>query len=306
MTTYADALQNHQANLKNLDSLVKKGKKETSTRFGMAWPNACEWITAGKTQLHALTQTHDADARATTLGAAGKKAMFGIDTPVPTASTYDENDLTKATNIYNANPTWLGFRRAGSPSLVVIIEPTTKGEDSVKETITHEVQHDADHHGGDAWGGYSTEFRAYWIDGTYRNKSEKSGSANETLTASDGTVLSGFDNARQQTIFRHLYNSSSYAYVKANWGDDTFKRKVLALKSPEGSNLVNSPRIDDVYLELVKATPSLETLKTLAGKLTKKDKEAIASSGMKAQWEELLKAKFKDDELKSARKALGL
>lgn len=306
MATFEEAKAKHAENLKTLDDMVKTGKTETSTRFGQAWPNSCMWLTAGKTTLHALTETHDADARATALGEAGKKAMFGLDAAVPTASEYAKDDQTNRANIYLAKTSWLGFRRGGSPSKVVIIEPKSKGKDSVQETIVHEVQHDADHHGTSGWERYATEFRAYWIDGTYRSKKTASGSADSSLAAKDGTVLSGFDNERQQTIFKHLYDSDSYAYVKAGWSDSDFKKKVLDLKKPEGSNLVNSPRIDDLYLELQKPKPDLDKVKELGGKLTKADKQSIQDAGMKATWIKLVEDKFKGDDLKAAKAVAGL
>ena len=285
---FATANDRHKANLDLLSNMLTTGKSEKDSKWGKSWPNACQWLLAGKTTLHALTETHDSLARATQLGDASLRAFFGIDAVVPTVSTYDENDQTKATNIELVNPTWLGYRQAGSPSKVVIIDPVTKSKELVQETIVHEVQHDADHHGGTDFERYQTEFDAYWIDKTYVEESSKTGTADDTMTAADGTVLAGFDNARQQRIFRHLYDSTSYPYVATGWGVAAFKAKVLALTFPKGINLINSVRVDDLYLELTKAPPDIDEAKKKAKKLTGHDRAAIESPAMIGAWRALI------------------
>jgi hypothetical protein len=307
-STYEEAKKRHQENLDHLTKLLDEGSKAKAedTRFGIAWPNTCGWLKANKTSLHALTETHDATARATALGKADKKAMFGIDTAWPTTSEYKESDQSDQTNIYLANPSWLGFRRSGSPSKVVIIEPTKKTDDLVRETMVHEVQHDADHHGGDDWDRYVTEFRAYWIDGTYRTYSADAGTADDTMTAKDGTKLEGFDNARQQKIFSHLYNSASYQYVKDGWsaGGD-FKTKALATTKPTGINLTNSSRADDLLLAVNAGKPK-EELDKLIEALTAEDKTQIASDAAKADWVKAIDAKYAGDDAKHLKTSLGL
>lgn len=306
---FETAKANHKKNLEHLQKMLQNGKKAKpgDTRFGIAWPNSCEWLEAGKTTLHALTETHDSAARATALGSAGKRAMFGIDTPVPGESDYDEADQTDARNIYAAQPTWLGFRRAGSPSKVVIIEPTKKSTDLVQETIVHEVQHDADRHGSGAFERYATEFRAYWIDGTYRAEDATSGSADDSKTAADGTVLAGFDNARQQRIFVHLYNSSSYAYVKDGWlNDEDFKKQVLAMKVPTGHNTINSVRLDDMYQAVRGIGTDEDAFIAAVDQLTPEEKQAIRSDGMRDIWIALIEDDFSAAEAAVIKRALGL
>ncbi len=286
--SFAAANERHKANLSLLNNMLNTGKSEKDSKWGKSWPNACQWLLAGKTTLHALTETHDSLARATTLGDASLRAFFGISAVVPTVSTYDENDQTKAANVDLVNPTWLGFRQAGSPSKVVIIDPVTKSRSLVQETIVHEVQHDADHHGGADFERYQTEFDAYWIDKTFGDVSSRHGSADDTMAAADGTVMSGFDNARQQRIFIHLYDSTSYPYVATGWGVAAFKAKVLALRFPTGTNLVNSVRIDDLYLELTKAPPDVAGAKKKLKLLTGHDQAAIASPAMIGAWRTLI------------------
>lgn len=286
--SFAAATERHKANLSLLNNMLATGKSEKDSKWGKSWPNACQWLLAGKTTLHALTETHDSLARATTLGDASLRAFFGISAVVPTVSTYDENDQTKAANIDLVNPSWLGYRQAGAPSKVVIIDPVTKSKSLVQETIVHEVQHDADHHTAGDFDRYQTEFDAYWIDKTFGDMSSRKGTADETKTAADGTVMNGFDNARQQRIFIHLYDSASYPYVATGWGVAAFKAKVIALTFPTGINLVDSVRIDDLYLELTKAPPDVAEAKKKLKRLTGHDQAAIASPAMVGAWRALI------------------
>ena len=188
----------------------------------------------------------------------------------------------------------------------MIVDPVTKDKELVKETITHEVQHDADHHGGSDFERYQTEFDAYWIDKSFGAKSSKSGTANDALAANDGTVMAGFDNARQQTIFLHLYNSTSYPYVATGWGVAAFKAKVLALKFPKGTNLINSARIDDLYLELTKSPPDIAAAKTKLTSLNDHDRAAIVSPAMADSWRTVIGALPSADDQKFFKKTLAL
>lgn len=285
---HAAAKVRHQANLQYLDALLHEGKDAKDSKWGQKWPNASQWLLAGKTKLHALTETHDSVARAAALGAgAGERAYFGIHVAVPNASDYNAAVMTDAANIDSNNPSTLGYRQAGSPSKIAILDPVTKSRELVQETIVHEVQHDADHHPSDSSGRFLSEFNAYWIDKTFQAKSADSGTAVPTLTTGDGTLLTGFDNARQQRIFQHLYDG--YKYVPTAWnGDPAFKVKVLAHKRPEGSNLIDSVRIDDLYLELTKSPADYAAAKVKLKKLTEHDRAALQDSSMATPWKQLL------------------
>ena len=233
--------------------------------------------------------------------------MFGIDTAVPGESDYNETTQTDARNIYAAQPSWLGFRRAGSPSKVVIIEPAKKSTDLVQETIVHEVQHDADRHGSADFERYATEFRGYWIDGTYRAEDATSGSADGSKTAADGTVLAGFDNARQQRIFLHLFNSSSYAYVKDGWlNDKDFKKQVLAMKVATGHNTINSVRLDEMYKAVQGFGTDEAAFHAAVAELSADEKAAIRSDSMRDIWLSLIDGDFSAAEAAQIKQALGL
>lgn len=301
---YDTAKARHQTNLTTLAAILKNGAAEAGTKFGSAWPNACQWIQAGKTQLHVLTQTHDARERAKALGHPGEVAMFGMATPVPTSSDYAWDDPSDKTNIECDDLDTVGLHKHG-PSRIAIIEPSTRAAEDIKETIVHEVQHDADDHGSGDFDRYTSEFCSYWVDQGYAGKSATTGSADEGKKTDDGTELKGFDNARQQAIFRHVHNG--YPYVAKAWKDSaTFRKKVLALTKPEGVNLVDSPRIDDLRRELTMMFVSVKESKAALAKLNDADKEAIRSEGMRKHWLALLENGLDGEDLTFFKKALGL
>ena len=202
-------------------------------------------------------------------------------------------------------PSTLGYRLGGSPSKIAILDPVTQGQEQVKETIVHEVQHDADHHQLDSWGRFLSEFNSYWIDKTFQDKSAKSGTADPTLTTGDGMLLTGFENARQQRIFQHLYDE--YPYVPTAWtGDPAFKAKVLAQKRPEGINLIDSVRLDDLYLELTKSPVDYAAAKVKLKQLTDHDRAALQDSSMATPWKKLLAGLADQKEAAFLRKELHL
>ncbi|MBU0552371.1 hypothetical protein KKF91_05840 [Myxococcota bacterium] len=289
--SYSRAREAHREDLKKLDDTIAVGLNEHSTKYGEAWPNAAAWLRAGKTKLVALTQTHDGAARAKALGKPDKVAMFGIDAVTPTDSGYAQDNLKDKSNIYCAKPTWGGFRSGGGTSTIAIIQPRTRDASRLRAIIVHEVQHDADHHGASKMERFITEFRAYWVDQSNARHKATSGSADPRLKTKDGVTLSGFDNRRQQAIFKHLWDSGSYDYVKELWKSAADRQRVLAFKSPTGTNLVNSPRIDDVYLALSKRR-GVEAVMAAASKLTPSDLKAIAAGEMRAEWEALINKSF--------------
>ncbi|MBU1900573.1 hypothetical protein KKB55_22740 [Myxococcota bacterium] len=302
---YNQAREAHRRDVKRLDDTIAAGLNEHSTSYGEAWPNAAAWLRAGKTKLVALTHTHDAAARAKALGKADKLAMFGFDTAIPADSGYAETDLNDKTNIYCAKPTWGGFRMGGSPSVIAIIQASTYDLNGLKGLIVHEVQHDADHHPGSQMGSYQTEFRAYWIQQAMAHHKATSGSADPNLTTQDGTKLTGFDNRRQQAIFKHLWDCGSYDYVKDLWKDAALRQQLLAQKTPTGTNMVNSPMIDDVFLALNKGQ-SADAVIAAARKLTVEDLKALGSSQMRGEWEALINKRFSGPTRMRVLGALGM
>jgi hypothetical protein len=178
---------------------------------------------------------------------------------------------------------------------IAIVEPVDQGEKQLKGTIVHEVQHDADKHTGAAAERYKSEFRAYWVDQTFKSESAEKGSAGEEEI--DGQKVA-FDNKRQRAIFKHLY--AAYDYVSASWDNEDFRKVVAEMKKPDSVNWVNSPRIDDLYIELQKEKPSAGDVNKKVKALTAEDKTAIKGSKMKATWLALVKSRVTDGTLKKA------
>ncbi len=90
--TFAIANSRHIANIKRLKKMLDTGKSQKDSKWGKSWPNACQWLLAGKTSLHAVTETHDSQARAAAQGKPTMRAFFGINRAVPNASSYTNNN----------------------------------------------------------------------------------------------------------------------------------------------------------------------------------------------------------------------
>lgn len=285
------ALSRHRDNVNFLYKLIQDGQRETKTEWGPLWPNSCRWLLSGKTKLFVLTPTHDAEERAAALGGRkGKLAHFGIDHAVPSVSDYNHAQQTDRTNIGVYDESSGGFRTRDGK--IAIADPVSFRDYAsadaylrqLKLSIIHEVQHDADHLSGGVFERYTSEFNAYWVSNMFALDSPKSGTADPSLAAHDGTVIDGFDNARQQSIFLYMYNSSLYPFVSVGMRWSSFKSHVLALKSPTGINVRNSPEIDDLYLALTKRPFDSAAAKATLTTLNTGDRTAIAARGMRTAW----------------------
>jgi len=143
------------------------------------------------------------------------------------------------------------------------MNPSAHAAAAIVSTLVHELQHAADRHEDEpdwqkaykspeeSWARYKTEFRAWWLDGDFGGQSDTKGSA-----------AAPFDNARQKAIFDHFMATGSYnEWLKPNYDDNKevhgrkFQDLVHAYTRPEGVNLRNSPRIDDLYVALGRCTP---------------------------------------------------
>ncbi len=297
---YAAAIAKHKRNVKKLDELITAGVKDAKDKkkdsdYGVKWPNSAQWIgEAKKTALHALTKTHDSDARVQGAGQAAPAnvARFGVEAAVPADSTYDKDDAASLRNIDIDGANTGGWRMAGK---IAIVEPVDQGDKQLKGTIVHEVQHDADKHTGASAERYKSEFRAYWVDQTFKAESAAAGSAASEEVA--GFTVA-FTNKRQRAIFKHLY--AEYPYVSASWENEDFRKVVEAMKKPDSVNWVNSPRIDDLYAELQKEKPSAGDVDKKVTALTAEDKTAIKGSKMKGTWLALIQGRVSDGTLKKA------
>lgn len=265
--------------------------------------NTAEWLApsgsgTAKKSLTILTLTHDAAARAKKHGKGNDEvAYFGESLSYPTDSADYELKITSTRNIHFDEKSVAGTQNS---SKIRLMEPKKHGLASVRGFLVHEVQHDADRHDLDpdwakaykspeeSWVRYKTEFRSYWIDGDFDPPaySDTTGSATDPK----------FDNAKQEAIFLHMYGTGPndvYAeWLRPNYDGNTtvngkkFKDLIHGYKRPEGINLVNSPRIDDFYMQLRKCAKTdrnlrnspLKELKAAAQALNADDQTYVNSA----------------------------
>ena len=282
------ALDKHKNDVAALFNLLQQGKNEPRTSFGIRWSNACEWLLSGRTKVVALTQTHDAAARATALGAQGQVAYFGVDAPIPANSDYDFADPKGSRNISISKVGVAGWQGG---STIAIMEPAGKPKETIQDFVVHEVLHASDNHGSSYDSRYETEFDAYWLSGRFDSSPAYPGTGrgvSVTVSQPPGApVATGFDNKRQADIFSFLANSPVYDYVGQQWATNaTFRAFVLKHKSPTGENPVNSTRIE--------AFRSAITWWNIPGAysafnaLTESDKDAMRSPEARQTWIDLL------------------
>ncbi|MGH2561693.1 MAG: hypothetical protein ACRDJH_21720 [Thermomicrobiales bacterium] len=262
--------------------------------------NTAEWMEpigggAPKIELYVLTKTHDAAARAKKHGKTSDVAYFGEGQKYPDDSADYDLDIASKRNVYFTGATFVGEHQ---DKKIWLMEPKRHGSASVRGTLVHETQHDADKHElepdwakayktpEESWVRYKTEFRAYWIDGDFDGNSASSGTATDPK----------FDNAKQEAIFLHLWGTKeddTYAeWLRPTYranptvGGKKFQDLVHGYTHPEGINLINSPRIDDLYNSLATCKKTdknltrspLKELKAAAQALNGNDRLYLQSS----------------------------
>ncbi|HEY7036137.1 MAG TPA: hypothetical protein VH482_32690 [Thermomicrobiales bacterium] len=287
--------------------------------------NTGEWMGptgggAGKVGLLVLTKTHDSAARAKKHGNDNEVAYFG-DTPKYPADTADYDlAITSTRNIHFAEPTVAGSQGSAG---IRLMEPKKHGAAKVRSFLVHEVQHDADKHDLDpdwakdyktpeeSWVRYRTEFRAYWLDGQRDppRYSEASGSATNPK----------FDNAKQEAIFLHMYGTGPndvYAeWLRPNYDGNTtvggqkFQDLIHGYQRPEGINLINSPRIDDLYGKVKACTKTDKNVRVAplkdaiaAAQALDADDHSYVNSASAAAFQQLMKDKLAAKALKQIAK----
>jgi hypothetical protein len=178
-----------------------------------------------------------------------------------------------------------------------LIGTETMGDEEVRATIIHEVQHVADRTdrpardvsnpiapiyrvpGTPPVGGvnstsllserdynlYQTEFRAYWVMAEQGSVRDEFGSATQpaknerTLPGPSGaqTIRTNFANERQENIFWHLVTPGYDFIADAYTRDPAFKAMVDGFSMPTGGNLINSVRILELGDAIDACTPRL-------------------------------------------------
>lgn len=312
---YAKAIARHKTNVAFVKAELTRMKEPANP---LQVRNTAEWLDPSdasqkpKNDMYVLTPTHDSAKRAKEHGQKGKVAYFGDSPQYPAdTATYDAHVSSKR-NIHYSAPT-VGGEHLGRK--IWMHDPAFQTGISLEQVLVHEVQHDADRHDTEAghdkpfkspeesWNRYKTEFRAYWIDGQRDHLSTRSGSA-----------APPWDNARQEAIFKHMYGTSDddvYAvWLRPNYDKNTkvngqnFQDLVHNYTKPEGVNPINSPRIDNFFLELDKCKPKhtdltqppLVGLEAAANALNGDDQTYVNSTDA-ARLQEMMKTNLAGDVL---------
>ncbi len=208
--------------------------------------NSAEWMRSGRVKLYCQTRTHDSAARVKAAHQPKRfVAIFGHPAGALTEAQVPYiRKLKGETTFDNTNVTIEadsgGFN---TPGEIGIVDPVHSGKKYFLDSIKHEVQHDADHTAEDNEGHFKSEVNARWTEGRFdhlspRRRIQRMG---QTWTV------------RQYATFRDLYdNHDLYGYVKDNWNDsnaakrNAWRAMVVAYRTPEGFNPVNSVRIADL------------------------------------------------------------
>ncbi|HEY8788660.1 MAG TPA: hypothetical protein VIM10_05955 [Actinopolymorphaceae bacterium] len=244
IAAYEAAKARHDANRITVRQWIDAGFAQNADR---RLKNTCEWIHSRRTPFFLLTRTHDSAARAAAAGSPGGAAYFSFpDGDVYSPTVYYRRKMPSETfdntgiNV-EASPTVDGFQDS-SGHLAEMESTIAQGRAYLLGVLMHEVQHDADAHGGGALELYKTEFRAYWLGSKEFN----------ALSPRRWVWRKGADwTARQWGIFQNLYNDPVYGYVKSTWDAEAalppaarvFRKGVLAFRFPASVNQNNSIRI---------------------------------------------------------------
>jgi len=283
-------------------------------KWSDAWP--CGSVTNDQSSWGA--RTHDSAARAAAAGSPGGAAYFSF----PNGDLYSGTDYYRRkmpseafdnTGIsVQSSPTVDGFQDSAG-HLAEMESTITQGKDYLLGVLMHEVQHDADAHGGDALEMYKTEFRAYWLGSKEFN----------ALSPRRWVWRMGADwTARQFGIFHNLYTDPVYAYVKTAWDAEAalppaarvFRKGVLEFRFPASINQNNSIRIADLSTSLAAtsyadcaadtvAAPNANVSAVRAAALALKpaDRRDVAAS---APMQQLIRAHLRGRPLTQVRRSL--
>jgi hypothetical protein len=218
-----------------------------------------------KIKLQVLTYTHDHLARATHHGHKGASAYFQGPYTLPNVAADYDADITSTRNILFKDTMVQGdFSASG----IRVMDPLSHSFADLRDTLVHEVQHQASHLEEEdygkrayrnpvwAWNNYRTEFGAFWTATNHFKQSKQS-----------GTAPAPWDNGRQKEIFEYLYTDSSYSLaLKPHYDNNSrvhgmnFQNLVHGYAKPQGFNLDNTRDTDDLLLAVRKCKRSDEDL----------------------------------------------
>ena len=267
--TYEQAIQEHKENVAHMGTVLDRmsNSKDITQKNTAEILKTNEHEEYPKVELRILTQTHDSTERSQALGYPNFVSYFGADKMYPDneASYPKENKAADFDGLFFLSPSTAG---EASANIIRIPNAKRQSESDLQSFLVHESQHVLDHHedtkGYHAWHEkpehvwelYKTEFRAYWVAENF----------NPNL-ANYKAEKTGFKNALQEKIFNHMRKHPEYnSWLGPNYEQNTevngkkFQDLVHAYAMPEGINLINSARIDDLYLALRNCNPSAKDM----------------------------------------------
>lgn len=176
--------------------------------------------------------------------------------------------------------------------------------DGLIGTIVHEAVHALDKRprAGTYIERYKTEFRAYWLDGSFDKYSTK-----YIPNPKWGNL--GPKTARANAIFRHLYGSPTYPWMKREYdANRTFREQVNAFMVPDGINLLVSVRLENLRAAIEGFSGSgfgahLTAIRTLYGQTDSLDKREVKGN---RYWRALVERKYSGTEVTTIKTILGI
>ncbi len=207
--TKRGALSRHRRNLAMMNRIIDSGlsvQVDPSEGFNSRanlLHNTAEWIDQGNAQMFVLSPTHDSHLRPSV--GAGDYAFFDNRVDYQGAGhTYNDTldaagQATDDAGLDIEPGDILGGMSSDGTTLTVN-DPTSQGENTVTETLIHEVQHDADQsNAGSPWAvtrpaadpaavdrapswtynNFQSEFRAYWMENPEGSAADQFGSSTD-------------------------------------------------------------------------------------------------------------------------------
>ncbi len=224
--------------------------------------NACEWIRDGEVRLVLVSLAAAPRQSAANDRYFDDHHVFPSTTPNPAAVSADHGQ------------TW-GSCDGTTMWLVDLMHPDWT-DDLIKDTLIHEIQHDAGDGPGDQFNqdpaaaeAYQSEFRARWIEpeanADYGDPANPAPGGPVTWTDPNGATqtrqMTGFGNERQQGIFKvQADDPDVYDVAMHYFTDPAYRAMVHAFVDPVGGNLIDSVRIHALSEQIVARQPPVDIL----------------------------------------------
>lgn len=288
------ALRRYEAGAKLLVDIVTSGVKAEND---LVWRNTCEWLMKCTVGLYVLAPRHDSVEQVQKAEKAEKRgydssldcAYFGLDKPIlPGCSGSTLPAYGQITILPFAQ------RRVTEPNKIVIIDPMAIADrEELKRMIAYEVQLVVAHEqSSSAVDEYRAEFNARWVAGYHNKKSDQPDASSMAFAMVNGRKVA-MRNARQAAIFSDVYNQTDGVPTAWNhwWSGTGFQKSVFGLSAPQGKNLINSIRIDNLCRALTAEKPQMDQVTRAVAALNGADREAIRNpgKGMVQAWHDLLR-----------------